>query len=122
MNSWTFKPYPPKRGPVFILRMGDADLADHYGRPRLCYELLQLYTDKPDEAIVLFSGDDFVPSPLIDQFGPESVAALIDFLCLTPEDIGAHHFEDYDAEQMNFVRKHAEFLQFDVHCRMGVEL
>ena len=64
-----------------------------WGRVRLAYAFY-------DRGELIFSGDDFYPSPLHSYDGAEAIAALLGFLALRPGDTERDYFERYTARQL----------------------
>lgn len=113
----TFTPYVAGY-PVFILRVWDSDRPSmHAMRNRLAYELIQL--EQNAESRVLFSGEDFGPSPMHADDSDDTIAALMGFLTLRPGDTDREYFAGYTADQLDFCASHAEALQMEVIARFG---
>ena len=51
---------------------------------------------------ILFSGDDFSPSPMDSIDGLEAVVCLLSFLTTRPGDTDDEYFQDYTAKQLDF--------------------
>ena len=75
------------------------------------YELI-LWDDNSYEfwyqRYLVFSGDDFKPSPLCTP--KTALGALLGFLPLRPGDTDAEHFDDYTQTQLDFCVEHGEAL------------
>ena len=52
---------------------------------------------------LIFSGDDYRPSPLHEQVSYDSVMGLLRFLLLKPGDTDDDYFKDYSSRQLNFI-------------------
>lgn len=74
---------------------------DRGGKSVLAYRLLQ-------GSEVVFSGDDFCPSPLHADDSEESFAAIVGFLSLRPGDTDAEYFESYTERQLEFVSEYGD--------------
>jgi len=59
---------------------------------------------------VLFTGEDFCCSPLLDIDSDEAVRSLLGFLCLRPGDTDSEYFENYTPAQLAFAEGDAEQL------------
>lgn len=59
---------------------------------------------------LIFEGSNFKPSPLHSVSSDKTLAALLSFLSLKPGDTDKEYFEDYTQEQLDFVKKHGEYL------------
>jgi hypothetical protein len=75
----------------------------NWGRVRLAY---QLY----DGCELIFSGDDFYPSPAHVYDGDEAVAGLLGFLALKPGDTDREYLDAYTQRQLDWVADRAEAL------------
>jgi len=61
---------------------------------------------------LIFSGEDFSPSPLHAIDGDESIASLLSFLSLQPGDTDDEYFDDYMPEQMEWCQQYGEELSW----------
>lgn len=102
METFEYKPYIDGY-PVFKLELWYTGGIDHYGKSKVAYKFFQ-----DDELI--FSGDDFYPSPLYAVDSKESANALLGFLSLQPGDTDNEYFENYTERQMQFALEHGEAL------------
>lgn len=110
MRTVRFRPYRQGMGPTFTLNLY------YLGHERIGYELRQR---ENGISKLIFSGDDFRPSPMHSVDGDDAVAALMNFLTLRPGDTDSEYFESYTAEQMEFAQAHGETLSFEVMQRFG---
>lgn len=115
IRTCIFRPYQKGMGPSFILHMFEntKDAFVYVGRgnwtrPKVGYELRVRENGK---SVVLFQGDDYMPSPLHDPDSDTSVSHLIGFLT----SVG----ESYNEAQVNFCRSHGETLRLCVDDRFG---
>jgi hypothetical protein len=74
-----------------------------WGRVRLAYEFR-------DCGEVIFTGDDFYPSPLYTYDGDASIAALLGFLSLRPGDTDRTYFDRYTNRQLAWAYERGEAL------------
>jgi hypothetical protein len=94
---------------TYLLRLKDTGRTGSYGKRRVAYSL-ENTADETGE--VIFSGDDFFPSPMIDDSeGEESAVALLSFLALMDGDTDDEYFEKYTPRQIKFRDTEAEALQ-----------
>jgi hypothetical protein len=70
-------------------------------RTRIGYEL------RDPSGAVLFSGDDFGPSPMHADDSDATLRGLLGFLTLRPGDTDAEYFADYTPAQMAFAKSDA---------------
>ena len=69
----------------------------------------------PGTMKVIFSGDDFYPSPMIsDPEGPRSASALMSFLTLREGDTDPEYFDPYTPTQTDFRDNDAEGVYQDL--------
>lgn len=79
-----------------------------WGRVRMAYEFR-------DRGELIFTGDDFYPSPLYAYDGDEAIAALLGFLALQPGDTDREHFDEYSNRQLAWAYERAEVLAMATH-------
>jgi uncharacterized membrane protein (UPF0127 family) len=89
----------------YRLRMWDTYRTDRLGKSILGYE----FFDRNGN--LLFTGEDFSPSPMDAIDSDASVRALLGFLTLRPGDTDDEYFAEYTSEQMDFAQTDAEELQ-----------
>ena len=112
MRTVRFTPYRRGTGqPTFHLDMY------YLGLDRIGYEFYQ--HDKEEEVRLIFSGDDFRPSPIDAVDGDEAVKALMTFLTLRVGDTDPEYFANDTPEQAEFRDTHAESLSMEVYARFG---
>ena len=76
-------------------------------RTRIGYEL------RDPSGVVLFTGDDFGPSPMHADDSDATLRGLLGFLTLRPGDTDAEYFDDYNPAQLAFAASDAcELLAF----------
>lgn len=112
MRTVRFRPYRKGAGPTFTLNLY------YQGHERIGYEFRMRTAGA---STLLFSGDDFRPSPLHSVDGDEAVEALMSFLTLRKGDTDAEYFTNYTQEQLDFSEEHAETLSADVMFRFSKE-
>jgi hypothetical protein len=59
---------------------------------------------------VIFSGEDYKPSPLLGPDSNASAGGLIGFLSCKPGDVEEDYFADYSERQLEFAREHGDDL------------
>lgn len=80
---------------------------NNHGRAKYEYEFYVNYNGK--EELMIFSGEDFSPSPLyelkdnLNLLSSHAIYELLGFLTLQPGDTDAEYFELYNASQFKFV-------------------
>jgi hypothetical protein len=116
VRTETIEPYLPGRGPSYRLTIGRTGAFDGRGVEHLCYELVEISEDKNT---LLFSGDQFSPSPMFAQHDARVVTALMSFLTLKPGDTDAEYFTDYTPSQLAFADEHGEAVFVEVVERFG---
>jgi len=89
----------------YRLKMWDTYETDRHGKSILGYE----FFDR--EGNLLFTGEDFSPSPMHAIDSDDSVRALLGFLTLRPGDTDEEYFAEYTPEQIDFAETDAESLQ-----------
>lgn len=52
-----------------------------------------------DRNVLIFDGDDFYPKVGVNPVGPEAQAALLEFLALSPAEVGEAFFDSYTPKQ-----------------------
>ena len=102
-------------GRAFELKLYETDRTDRHGQPYLAYELTG------PEGELIFSGEDFRPSPLSAIDSDSTLRALLGFLTLRPGDTDADYFEGYTERQMRFVDEDAENLCLYALADFGYE-
>lgn len=110
MRTVRFRPYRKGMGPSFTLNLY------YLGHERIGYEFRMR---EHGMSKLIFSGDDFRPSPLHSVDSNETVAALMSFLTLRPGDTDADYFANYTEKQMEFAQQHGEMLSWEVTNRFG---
>ena len=116
VRTETCEPYLPGSGSSFRLCIGRTGTFDRRGIELLCYELIEI---SGDEETVLFTGDQFSPSPMFGLHDDRVVTALMGFLTLKPGDTDDDYFKDYTAKQLAFATEHGEAVYVDVVERFG---
>lgn len=86
-----------------------------WGRVRMAYEF-------SDAGRLIFSGENFYPSPLHAYDGDEAIAALLGFLALRPGDTDREYFQAYTPEQLAWVDARAEALAETISRSLGPDL
>ena len=76
-----------------------------WGRVRLAYEFR-------DRGEVIFTGDDFYPSPLYAYDGDEAIVSLLGFLSLRPGDTDRAYFDRYTNRQLAWMYERGEALSY----------
>ena len=123
-----FCPYGPEQGPSFQLLVYDIDQNQQIpyrqpGKYMLAYRLNQtlpvpehwLASDMdPDVEKCLFAGMDFGVPPQDDILSATPVKFLMEFLCLRPGDMPDEFFDQYNEDQLDFARNHAEAVRAEV--------
>lgn len=89
----------------YHLKMWDTNKTGQYGKSILGYE----FFDRDGK--LLFTGEDFSPSPMDAIDSDDAVRTLLSFLTLRPGDTDDEYFADYTPEQMEFAETEAENLQ-----------
>lgn len=112
IRSVRLRPYLKGKGPTFSLEVFDTGRTHRRGTALLAYELRE-------GSEIVFSGEDFSPSPMhaIDSDG--SIGTLLSFLTLRPGDADAEYFERYTPRQLRFASEHAEALSLESVARFG---
>lgn len=105
-------PYLPGKGPKFILTLWETGRQHWRGTSMLRYELKQ-------DREVIFTGDDYSPSPMHCDDSDDSIASLLGFLTVKPGDTDRDYFEDYTERQLQFCAEHAEALSVEAIRRFG---
>lgn len=70
---------------------------------------------------VLFTGEDFLCSPLHAIDSDKSMACLMGFLTLRPGDTDEEYFKDYTQAQLDYCQEYAEALSCEVMSTLGEE-
>ena len=100
----------------YVLKLGDANKFEN-GRTYHSYVLLW-----HDE--ILFSGDDFSPSPMEENQGMGQLMGILSFLALELDDTDPEYFKAYTQEQLEFA-EYLSYLCFDFengdHVEYSVE-
>jgi hypothetical protein len=113
-----FRPYLPGKGPTFSLVMWDTGRRDPpHALGSRCYLGYELHITESGKRRLLFSGDEFSPSPLAAIDSDESVECLMGYLTLRPGDTDADYFKDYTADQLRYCEQWAESLAGEVDAR-----
>lgn len=63
---------------------------------------------------LIFTGNDFSPSPMHSSDSDEAIASLLSFLSLQPGDTDAEYFESYTSKQLEFAQKYGQDLSLHV--------
>ncbi len=105
LRTVEFHPYI--EGPWFKLELFTDWVTDARGSITVSYKLSQF---GKHDALVLFEGTDYNPSPCHAVDSDESVADLLGFLTLRPGDTDDEYFEEYTPRQLAFCEEHAESL------------
>jgi len=82
----------------FIIALGKPVL-DGKGTFQSRWKLTYNFYYKGD---LLFSGDDFYPSPLYDFASNQSLSEIVGWLSISPGDIDEEYFDNYTEEQLRF--------------------
>jgi hypothetical protein len=115
IGSWVFAPYSSYDEPRFVPTLWDTYKRDEYGKFRLAYRLRQSVRDPT----ILFEGEDFFTPNAVDS--NQTVAAIMNFLCLKPGDTDSEYFEHYTPAQLEFATTHGETLWCEVAATFGEE-
>src|SRR5262249_36783349 len=83
---------------------------DRRGQTRLAYRF-------SDSGKLIFEGSDFAGSPLHADDSDETIAALLSFLALRPDDTDAEYFERYSPEQLDWCQANGEELALEA-CQL----
>lgn len=101
LNTFEYVPYIDGY-PKFYLKLYDTgEFKDN--KNRLAYEFFEDYE-------LIFSGDNFFPSPAYAIDSEKCANALLGFLSLRPGDTDADYFMNYTNRQMSFCITHGEAL------------
>jgi hypothetical protein len=107
-------PYAKDMGPRFRLIIWDAGVTQD-GRNLVGYRLSEVGGE------VLFTGEDFSPSPHIAIDADEVIACLVGFLTLKPGDTDPDYFAKYTQAQLDFAHAHGDALMLEATERFGDE-
>lgn len=97
----------------YALSIWDTGRIGEYGKFVLGYRLNQ-------DGRTLFFGEDFSPGAGICTDSDKAVASLMCFLTLKPGGADREYFDKYTPEQMEFAQGDAEYLDYEVCDRFGV--
>lgn len=105
-----FRPFLTGKGPKFTLTTWHNTLKEGC----LKYKLVMSLEGK---SYVLFEGDDYKPSILVQPDSDEAIEDLMGFLTLRPGDTDKEYFDKYTPGQLDFCAKYAETLSGEVSAR-----
>lgn len=71
---------------------------------------------------VLFTGEDYSPSPCRAIDSDDACGGLLMFLVLKPGDTDSDYFNSYTPGQLAWCKRHAEALQLEVMHRFGEDI
>ncbi len=113
-----FHPYLKGKGPTFTLVLWDTHRRDPpHALGSRCYLGYQLNIVENGKSRMLFTGEDFSPSPMDAVDSDAVVECLMTFLTLQPGDTDSDCFAKYTPDQLEFCEKWAEALDCEVQMR-----